>query len=88
MTNGVLRALDDKVLTERTGKVACKGSFTTLPIKNMGFAFYYDKGESRHDTDPSPGIWVECTLVENIGNVYRMFDTDKRQFELIVDKTD
>lgn len=80
MKKGILRSLNDELITPRTHKKEVKGEFTVPPMSYLNFVFIYHPDE----VIESPGVVVACELVENIDNFYRIIDTEGRRFELEV----
>lgn len=76
----ILEALDGKVITPRTGKVAVKGDIRKLPEENDYLMVVF----AEEELTESPGVFVAINGLETLGNEYRFSDDKKRPFKITV----
>ena len=80
MYNIFLEALDGKVITPRTGKIAVKGKIKKLPENGDYLMVVFDENEGTE----SPGVFTEINGLEQVRNEYKYFDYSKRPFKITV----
>lgn len=76
----ILEALDGKVITPRTGKVAVKGVIEKLPENDDYLMIVFDESEGTE----SPGVFTEVNGLEQIKNEYKYFDYSNRPYKITV----
>lgn len=76
----ILEALDNVVITPRTGKTIVKGSIKKLPEEKDYLMVVFDESEGTE----SPGVFTEINNLERIENEYRYSDYSKRPFKITV----
>lgn len=72
-----LEALDNKVITPRTGKTKVIAEIIHLPIEGKLLSFIY-----LNEKCESPGVIIETNSVERIGDEIKFFDYEKRPFKI------
>lgn len=81
MVKITLEALDNKVVTRRTGKSKVRGDIRKLPQEGDYLMIIFDEEEKTE----SPGVYVAINGLEIIGNEYRFSDDGKRPFKISID---
>ena len=78
MIKVLLEALDEKVITPRTGKSKVLAETSRLPIEGEVQEFYYlEKCES-------PGARIATDGIEKMDNEIKFFDDAKRPFKITI----
>jgi hypothetical protein len=74
----MLEALDNKVITKRTGKTKALGKIKKLPENGDYLMVVFDESENIE----SPGVYTEINNLEQINKEYRYYDYDDRPFKI------
>lgn len=80
MIRVTMKALDNKVITPRTGKQEVKGSVRKIPENGDYLMVIFDEEERTE----SPGVFTEINNLELIDKEYRYIDNDGRLFSLTI----
>jgi hypothetical protein len=73
-----LEALDNQVITPRTGKSVVIAHTESLPKEGGWHMFLYDESEACE----SPGVFIATDGVETLGREMKFYDHDKRPFKI------
>ena len=74
-----LESLDNKPITERTGKTSVIAETNRLPVERKIQTFMYENEDCE-----SPGVSIQTNGIEIISNQIKFFDHSRRPFMITI----